>query len=301
MKKLLLFLLLIPTLLLGQVPDPIPNTYVNDLSKVLSTEQLHNLNEKILNIEKKSSVQIAIILINELPANIEIDQYTLEVGRKWHVGNAKNVLVYVAAINQHKQRLEVANNLQGDIPDIEALHITDNIKPFFRNKDYYGGINELLDGINKRVDPIIKEQLKLAAIEQEKKDENTKQGFFTFFMWLLSFGLLFVLVRFVFLRNYFKAKREEKEAEEERQNNLSIPLVAGLAAGSYLSRRRDPEPDSYIPPLSTPSNDIGSNSDDSSSNSDDSSSYGNWGSGSSDSGSSSSDSGFSGGGSSNDW
>lgn len=293
MKKLLLLLLLLPVLVFAQVPDPLPNTYVNDLATVLNAEQIHNLNEKILSIEKKSSVQIAVILINELPANMEIDQYALEVGRKWHVGNANNELVYVAAINQRKQRLEVAGNLEGDIPDVTTLEITDNVKPFFRNKDYYGGINELLDGINKRVDPVIKEQLKLAAAEQEKKNENTKQGFITFFMWLLSLGVLFVIVRFVFLRNYLKAKREKKEADEEkeRQRDYSIPLAAGLGgyvAGRY-SRPTYNNNDNYIPP-STNNYSSGSSSS--------SSSYGSWGSGSSGSDSSS---GFSGGGSSNDW
>lgn len=303
MKRLLLtMLLIIPVVCFCQVPDPMPNTYVNDLSGVLSAEQVHTLNEKILAIENKSSVQIAVIVLNKLPDNMAIEDYALEVGKKWHVGNAKNGLVYVAAIDQHKQRLEVAGNLEGDIPDIEALHITDNIKPFFRNKDYYGGIDELLNGINQRIDPVIKQQMALAAAEQEKKNENTKQGFITFFLWLLSLGVAFIFVRFVILRNYFKAKKEKREQEEEkeRQERYSIPINpllaagAGYAAGSY-SR---PSNDNYVAP---PSYDSGRSSSGSSSSGSDSSSYGNWGSGSSDSGSSSSDSGFSGGGSSNDW
>lgn len=304
MKKLLFLLLLLPISVIAQVPEPLQNTYVNDFASLLNAEQIHNLNEKILSIEKKSSVQIAVILINDLPANMQIEQYALEVGRKWHVGNAKNGLVYVAAINQHKQRLEVAGNLEGDIPDITVLEITDNIKPFFRNNDYYGGINELLDGINKHVDPVIKEQLKLAASEHQKSIENLKQSVYTFFTWLLGVALLLVTLWFVFLKNYFKSKREKKKALEQeiKQADYSMPLagaVSGYIAGRHV--RITESNDSYTPPQ-TYNNynwENSSSRDNSSSNSSsDSSNYGSWGSGSSDSDSSS---GYSGGGSSNDW
>ena len=85
MKKLFLFLILIPPFALAQVPDPLPNTYVNDLTGSLTIQEIKKLNEKIRSIETKTSVQIAIVLINDLPADMEIEQYVLVVGRKWHV------------------------------------------------------------------------------------------------------------------------------------------------------------------------------------------------------------------------
>lgn len=298
MKKYVLILLLLPLKIFCQIPEPLPNTYVNDLANTMTIEQIHTLNEKILSIETKSSVQIAVILINKLPEKYSIEDYSLELGKKWHVGNAHNGLVYVAVVDEHKQRLEVADNLQGDIPDIESYGIMDNVKPFFRNKDYYGGVNELLDGINKRIDPVLKEQMKLAQAEKDKKDENTKQGFITFFLWLGSLFVGFIVIRFVFMRGYFQRKKEKKKQleEEERKRNydsFASSAVTGYMASSYINKSDD----TYTPP---PSYDSGSSYNSGSSSNDNGSSYGNWGSGSSDS-SSSNDSGFSGGGSSSDW
>lgn len=309
MKQLLFLLIVLPALCFGQIPEPMPNTYVNDFSGTLKENEVAMLNKIIFEMEKRTSVQIAIVLVNKLPENMEIDQYTLEIGRKWHVGNAHNGLVYVAAIEQRKQRLEVADNLQGDIPDMIAYKITNDIKPFFRNKDYYGGISELLNGISKRVDPVKKEQLWLAAIEQEKINKKNGEIMIAVLLWLFGGAIIFLFVRVVVLRNYFNKKRQEREAKEEADrkirssafSDIAWPSVVALAAGTagYMARKRsDKKDEPYTPtPYTPPSDDYTSKRNRSSS--DDSSSYGNWGSGSSDD--SSSFSGFSGGGASNDW
>lgn len=156
----------------AQIPDPIPNTYINDLTQKLSPEQIRTLNDSILSIEKRTSVQIAVIIIPSLPPDIEIEDYAREVGNKWGVGNAQNGVVYVASLQEHKQRLEIARNLEGDLPDVVCLHITDDLKPFLRAENYAGAIGELVKQINDRVDPVAKEQLRLAEIESNKKRDR---------------------------------------------------------------------------------------------------------------------------------
>lgn len=320
MKKIILLLLLVTSILgYGQIPDPIPNTYVNDLTGTLRPGEVRSLNETILSIEKKSSVQIAIVLINDLPANYEIEDYAREVGRRWHVGNAKNGLVYIAAVNQHKQRLEVASELEGDIPDIIAKEITDNLKPNFKNKDYFGGLQVLLSGINERIDPVIKEQKRLAEIVQEKKNKETADALITVFIWIVaiaSFGLALWYFVFYPIQKRKRKEREEleekerKDREKQREKTMSSYYERyrqNAASKSGISRKITPKSETaYIPPIiPLPNNDDTynrssySSSSSSDSGSSSSSDYGNWGSGSDSS--SSSDSGFSGGGSSNDW
>lgn len=328
MKQILIILFIVPAFCFGQIPDPLPNTYINDLANVLTPAQEQSINERIYAIEKKSSVQIAVILLSELPGDMDIADYAMQVGRKWHVGNARNGLVYVAAINQRKQRLEVAGNLEGDIADVTAMRIIDNIKPYFRVQDYYGGVNKLLDGIDERVDPIKKEQLKLLQAEQDKKDEQFKESALNVLLWLFIIAITCIIAWV----SYFRPRRRKRQMEEEmndRKNDLSlsgltgaggIPTMMAATAGlSMCSVRRkkklfqQPEyksddinkltkkndDDDYTPPPSFYSGNSGSSGSGSSSN-DNSSSYGNWGSGSSDSGSSG-DSGFSGAGSSGEW
>lgn len=302
MKKLFLLLALLPALLLAQVPDPKPNTFVNDYDNILQPEQIQALNERILSMEKKSSVQVAIVLINNLPDGVNIEDYTLEIGRTWHVGKADNGLVYVAAIKDRKDRLEVANNLQGDIPDITAKQIIDNIKSYYKEGDYYGGLNELLNGIEGRVDPVAKEQLRLEEIQAEKRAEEFKAGFLSFLLWLGLAGLIFGAVWYFFLRPYYNKKREAREAEEKREweeqvkrgneihkkymeshsrrpnyNNIVIPPIIS-------NKKSDDDDNSYKSTYTPPSNNDNNNNND----------YGNFGGGSNDSG-------FSGGGASGGW
>lgn len=321
MRKIILLLLFAHSICFGQIPDPLPNTYVNDLTGKLTAGQLHSLNEKILAIEKKSSVQIAVVLVDRLPAGVSIEDYAMSIGRKWHVGNANNGLVYVAAIEQRKQRLEVATALEHQLTDVEAYRMTNNVKPFFRKQDYYGGIDNLLKEIGNKLDPILQEQLALAQVERNKKDEKTLKvlghvGFFG----AIAAGLFFAF--YIPYTKRRRKKREEGEAaerammekqrfdmakhEEEMYAATMQKVVAAkmdsvqpkkdnIKVEKKVSKRDEDDGPSYVPvPYSSS---IGSSSSSSSSSSSD---YGDWGSGSSGS-SSSSDSGYSGGGSSNDW
>jgi uncharacterized membrane protein YgcG len=291
MKKLLL-LLLFPATLFAQIPDPLLGTYINDRAGVLTDYQIGKINEQVHSIEKKYSVQLAIVLIGELPANYEIEDYAREIGRKWHVGNAKNGLVYVAVINQHKQRLEVAANLEGLIPDITALRLTNNIKPFFRNKDYAGGLLNMVKEIDDILNPEAQEQRRLADAEQQKKADNSFGLFLNIILLITGIGLIIGVIIWV------RSKRRKKEVSQEPAYKPSPFSNHYSGSSNYIAPVVISNENNYSSGYSKRDDDYNSGSSDSSSSS--SSDYGNWGSGSSDS-SSSYDSGYSGGGSSNDW
>jgi len=92
-------------------------------------------------------VQVAVLLINHLPHNISIEEYARRVGNKWKVGKAFNGIVYVAVIAERKQRLEIARNLEGDIPDITAFELIESIKPFLQQQNYYAALSSLIEQI----------------------------------------------------------------------------------------------------------------------------------------------------------
>lgn len=313
MKQLLFLLFLLPLLAVGQIPSPMPNTYVNDFANVLEQVQILKLNEKISSIEKKSSVQISVVIVNDLPPNMEIEKYSLGIGRSWHVGNANNGLVYVIAINKRQHRLEVSSKLEGDIPDISALNI--NIKPYYKNKDYYGGINYFLDDIGKQLDPILREQLKLAEIERKKKDDKIKDNFNTFLFWTLGIGLVLILVGLYFNKRnerLKKLKEEEERRLEDIRRKFTSPLRLEHNANSFMvypehsfkhaekpiEKAEDTPRSTFIPMSSVLSDDEdrdsrGNNDDDNNSND-----FGNWGK---DSSNDDSTSGFQGAGVTDNW
>ena len=332
MKKLLCFLAFIPLLTLAQIPEPIPNTYVNDFVSVLTKDQVQKLNERIRLIETKSSVQIAIVLIQKLP-NMTIADYSIELGRKWHVGNARNGLVYVMAIGDRKQDLSVASALEGTITDAEALHLTESTKPFFRNADYFGGLNELITGIENELQPALVTQKQLGNDEKIKKED--KESDTTLYAFLSVLLFLFAWFVYWLIKSLKQQKLNEiKQAEIQRQefirranefnqlqqrinqqrinrlqtaSNQSTPLVGKattIKKPIKKTKQKKEESNNSLLQAATIAAAISSVQEsnytppqESRRDDNSSSSFGNWGSDSS----TSSDTSFSGGGASNDW
>ncbi len=214
MKKALLFLLLLPSLAIAQIPEPEAHTYVNDFADKLTSGEIGILNAKIRVIEDQSSVQIAVLILDELPAGMEIGDYAQEVGRKWHVGNARNGLVYVLSLKERKQFLAVAAGLQSQISDLVASSIINQLKSDLKAQDYFNAMLRLVAQIDERLKPVQEEQLTLAAKETEKKAEERNSipwGFLALLAAALSGTGWYID------RKFKKAAKARKEVEEERE------------------------------------------------------------------------------------
>lgn len=151
MFRYIIFFLICPLLSMGQIPSPKADSYVNDYTQTLNREEIRQLNEQLLSLEKQTSVQMAILLIDNLPENLTIVDYARSVGNTWKVGNHYNGLVYVAVLKERKQRLEVARNLEGDIPDITAFTIIESLKPYLRQKQYYEALQTLISSVSLKL------------------------------------------------------------------------------------------------------------------------------------------------------
>jgi len=151
MLRLIVFFVLFPLIAIAQLPDPKPDTYVNDYTHNLTADQIRSLDEQLFQLEQQTTVQMAILLIRDLPEDMRIEDYARAIGNKWKVGKAYNGLVYVAVLNDRRQRLEVARNLEGEIPDITAFEIIENLKPYLRKQDYYGALALLISQVSDQV------------------------------------------------------------------------------------------------------------------------------------------------------
>jgi uncharacterized protein len=311
MKKLLLLLLVFATnIAISQIPQPLPNTYVNDFAHVLTDEQITSLNQNIAQIEKASTVQFAIVLIDKLPDNYTIEDYSLLLARKWHVGTDKNGLVYVAAIQDHKQRLEKALGLDSVFTQQKNLDILNSIKPSFKGKDYYGGlqvlINQVSTTLNVGPDPTQQPQQQAQAPAQQGNlavDQNNAGDGSSIF---LIVGAIFIII--VVLLIIAGNRRRRINGPINYNGNIDPNYVNGPSSGgggffmgAILGALGLFATQNIQDDLSNQQgNDNGDPGNQDNNNDNDSSSWGNWGGGdsSSDSGFSSSDSDS---GSSSDW
>ncbi len=155
------FLLFIPFILLSfcvsaqidkVIPKkPNPPRLVNDFANILTAEQEHALENKLVAYNDSTSSQIAVVTINSLEG-YDIAEYGIALGREWQVGGKEfsNGIVLLVAKDDRKVRIEVGYGLEGAIPDITGKAIIDNdITPNFKLGNYYRGLDKATDDIIK--------------------------------------------------------------------------------------------------------------------------------------------------------
>lgn len=153
MKKLFLlsFFSLIFSFAFAQDFPEKPSTLVNDYSGALSIEQRAMLEKKLVAFDDSSSTQISIAILKSV-GDYDINEYAVELGRKWGVGQSgkNNGIMIVVAVGDRKISIQTGYGVEGALPDVYAKRIIDeDIKPNFRNGDYYQGLDDATTEIIK--------------------------------------------------------------------------------------------------------------------------------------------------------
>ncbi len=138
------------------IPErPNPPKLVNDDLGLLTADQQQALEQKLLEFEKRTSNQIAIVTINDM-AGMDAGDYAVELGKKWGVGN-KNFnngvvfLVYRSKDNT-KRKVFIASGigLEGVLPDYTCSEIVNNeVIPYLKGGDYYRALENGTNAIIK--------------------------------------------------------------------------------------------------------------------------------------------------------
>ncbi len=151
MKKILFLFTLLLSYTIGYAqnfPEK-SNKLVNDFTNTLSAAQVSSLETKLVTFDDSTSNQIAVVIITSV-GDYDINEYALELGRKWGVGGEKknNGVILLIALGDRKISIQTGYGLEGALPDVYTKRIIENdIKPFFKNGDYYGGIAAGTDSI----------------------------------------------------------------------------------------------------------------------------------------------------------
>lgn len=118
------------------------NKLVTDLTQTLNAEQIAQLERKLVAFDDSTSNQIAVVIIKTV-GDYDINEYALELGRKWGIGGKtkNNGVILLIAIGDRKMAIQTGYGLEGALPDIYTKRIIENdIKPYFKDGDYYTGI-----------------------------------------------------------------------------------------------------------------------------------------------------------------
>ncbi len=145
MKKtlgsLLFFLFLTPAWVGAASSWPSPIGYVSDFAKVIPQYQIQQIDSLLQELEQKTGAQVAVVTIPSLKGT-DIDSSAVELFKQWGIGQKKkdNGVLFLAAIDDHKIRIEVGYGLEPIIPDGEAGSIIRQyMAPQFKEGDYGSG------------------------------------------------------------------------------------------------------------------------------------------------------------------
>ncbi|MFI5161432.1 MAG: TPM domain-containing protein [Sphingobacteriales bacterium] len=152
-KKLIIFcsLMLCAFTAFSQDLPAKPSTLVTDYTNTLSADDRQRLETKLDALDDSTSTQIAILIMKSV-GQYDINEYAQKIGRSWGIGakGKNNGFIILVALGDRKVSIQVGYGAEGSVPDVITNEIIQNdIKPRFRNNDYYGGLNAATDDLIK--------------------------------------------------------------------------------------------------------------------------------------------------------
>ncbi len=196
MKYLSIFLILILAVSVqaaSELPKPEPNTRVYDFGGILQNSL--ELNQELLAYEKQTTVEIAIVTVENIPTDYTIESYALGILETWGVGKKSEDNGIVVLINKESSpgsrlRIETGYGIEGYIPDAKAGRILDRALPSYTSGNYSEAARIILDGL--------KDALKDYQPGKQPEPDYTEAliEFLANFGIFLFFILIFVVVGF---------------------------------------------------------------------------------------------------------
>jgi uncharacterized protein len=144
----LLLLFTFPGMAQERLPVPAaPGSWVNDYAGVFSQAEAARLDQKLNELEYRTSTQIFVVTIDDnegIPASMLAPM----IGEAWGVGQKgkDNGLLMLVDMQERDVYISTGYGLEEYVPDAIAKRIVENeIIPSFKAGNYYGGIDAATD------------------------------------------------------------------------------------------------------------------------------------------------------------
>ena len=136
--------------------QPIPQlrARVTDLAGVLNESQRAGLESKLAAFEARKGAQLAVLVVRTTKPE-EIEQYSIRVVDAWKLGREKpdDGALLLVATDDRTLRIEVGRGLEGALTDYASSRIINEaIVPRFREGDFAGGIEAVVDRVMQALD-----------------------------------------------------------------------------------------------------------------------------------------------------
>lgn len=130
-------------------PPKLVNILVKDPSSIMTPEQIHALEAKLVAYDDSTSNQITIVVLPTLH-DYEAAPFATELGETWGVGGAKfdnGIVILVSTGEEEEGRrkafIAIGRGLEGAIPDMTAGYIYDELLvPEMRAGNFYSAFDK---------------------------------------------------------------------------------------------------------------------------------------------------------------
>ena len=161
---------------------------VVDKAGILSRNEFEKIENFLLDLDRKSKVQIAVLIIPSLEGE-SIEDYSMQVAEEWKLGDKEknSGALLVVAVKDKKLRIEVGYGLEENLTDSRSGQIIRNfIAPQFRSGNYGEGI---YDGIKAMAAYASEDESLLKEIAVSDEDD---EGGFPHILLFLIFAYLMI-------------------------------------------------------------------------------------------------------------
>ncbi|SDG67626.1 TPM domain-containing protein [Mucilaginibacter gossypii] len=149
------------------------NTLVTDYTNTLNPADKQRLETKLVAFNDSTSTQIAVVILKST-GSYDINDYGVQLLRKWGIGqkDKNNGVLVLVAIGDRKMSIQTGYGAEGALPDIVTQDIIQNdLKPHFKQGDYYGGLDAGTNSIIKAMKGEYK------AAKKQKQSNGGPAGF----------------------------------------------------------------------------------------------------------------------------
>ena len=166
---------------------------VVDQANIIDEATEAELTRKLQEFEERNQRQFVIATVDDLQG-YDIAEYGYQLGRYWQLGDAENDdgIILLVAPNERQMRVEVGYGLEGIIPDGLAYEYVEEMKPYFRNGDFSGGIGHGADRIINQLELPPEEAAQVAqqSTERRERDSGFPIGGLIWFAFIFFFFVL---------------------------------------------------------------------------------------------------------------
>ena len=132
------------------LPEPTNNFFVNDFVDIINEYDESEMMKIGADLYEQTTSQIVVVTINSLDG-YDVDEYALELGRKWGVGSEENDngVVILLSLSDREISIQVGYGLEGCLNDGKVGRILDDYAiPYLSENDYSTGLIEVYKAVS---------------------------------------------------------------------------------------------------------------------------------------------------------